>query len=87
MLKIRRTVERNKVKREHHTRGPFLTESQERDGGWRRIVVVLHQGHMILRHFRGGRLYPLTYEKAIAIARRDCHKEMQAIKTRKRPGR
>jgi len=68
---------------ECHIRGPFLTESQERDGGWRRIVVVLHPGHMILQHFRGGRLYPVTYEKAISIARRDFHRERRAIKARK----
>ena len=83
MLKIRRAVERQKVKQELQTRGPFLTESQERDGGWRRIVVVLHPGHMVLRHFRGGRMYPLTYEKAIAIARRDLLQETRTLTGRK----
>jgi hypothetical protein len=80
MLKIRRTTMRQKTRRETATRGPYLTESQERDGGWRQIVIVLHPSHMVLRHFRGGRLYPLTYEKAIAIARRDFLQERRTIK-------
>jgi hypothetical protein len=84
MLKIRRTVVRQKTPCDVHTRGPFLTESQERDGGWRQIVITLHPTHMILRHFRGDRLYPLTYEKAIAIARRDFLREKRALRGPKR---
>ena len=83
MLRIRRTIKRKTVKRETQTRGPFLTESQERDAGWRQIVIILHPGHMILRHLRGQRLYLLTYEKAIDFARREHHKELRAIKARK----
>ena len=83
MLRIRRNIVRNKVTRECQTRGPFLTESQECDGGWRQIVVALHPTHMILRHLRGHRLYPLTYERAIDFARREAHRELRAIKARR----
>lgn len=83
MLKIRRSIERKKVKKECQVRGPFLTDAQERDGGWRQIVIALHPTNMVLRHLRGQRRYPLTYEKAIDLARRDHCKELRAIKARK----
>lgn len=85
MLRIRRPTKKREGVEEISSRGPFLTEAEAFDAGWRRIVVKLDPLAIRLRFHRGrGREWLVQYSDLLAFARA---KEEQQRRKAKRGGK